>query len=58
MKMMRQFFESWTDDAIGQPMAVQLGKTEANAFMSIGFTHHMAIIHGLQNLSKDKEPHP
>lgn len=61
MKMMRQFFESWTDDAIGQPaavqlhgdvhrieirqpVAVQLGKTDANAFMSIGFTHHMLIL--------------
>ena len=61
MKMMRQFFESWADNAIGQPaavqlhgnshrieirqpVAVQLGKTDANAFMSIGFTHHMLIL--------------
>ncbi len=75
MKMMRQFFESWADAAIGQPavvqlhgyshrieirqpMAVQLGKTDAAAFMAIGFSHHMAIIYGLQTLSKDKERRP
>ncbi len=29
---------------IQQPVASELGPTDSNAFMSIGFTHHMAII--------------
>lgn len=69
MKMMRQFFESWMDDAIGQPaavqlhgdlhrieicqpVAVQLGKTDANAFMSIGFTHHMLILNRCKTIDE------
>ena len=40
------FEESGNDIlAIRQPLASELNATDANAFMSIGFTHHMVIIH-------------
>ena len=69
MKLMRQFFESWTDKAIGQPLAVQsdgtgqgieirqplavqLPEADAAAFMSIGFTHHIAILNKCRSLEE------
>ena len=47
------FEESGNDIlAICQPLASELNATDANAFMSIGFTHHMVIIHACKTPEK------
>ena len=38
--------------AICQPLAGELGNNDANAFMSVGFTHHMAIIHSCKEIDE------
>ena len=66
IKMMRQFFEAWGSDLIGQPVVVelqkigveeigqplvaQLGPTDSAAFQSIGFSHHLVILNGCKTV--------
>ena len=40
------------DIKICQPVASKLGPDDFNAFMSIGFSHHMAIIRACKSLEK------